>query len=178
MVSTAGRFRSIPGQLSQFIDRTLCHPQLTASARGAPHCAARNGSRIEDLEPLRGCVCRSGPAGYLHANVLFPRPQAGARRSELGILVAQPTFPEARRADESDTVSCGSSVSYAAASNVIAGSDRRLAWPCDVKGYSRIVRGFEFDSLSGRGYRISSDYAVARQSQRGWTGDIGGLVAT
>jgi sterol 24-C-methyltransferase len=57
----------------------------------------------------------------------LPRPQAGARRSELGILVAQPTFPEARRADESDTVSCGSSVSYAAASNVIAGSDSRLA---------------------------------------------------
>ena len=80
LVSTACRIGPILCRLSQFIDRALRHPQLTARLGSAPHGAARNGPRIADPEPLRGCHSRGGPLGHLLAHVLHPRAQTGVGR--------------------------------------------------------------------------------------------------
>ena len=60
-----------------------CHPQYAESARGAPHRAKGDGSRIGDLEFLRVSHGRGRPAGHLHPDVLYPRPQTELAQTEL-----------------------------------------------------------------------------------------------
>ena len=77
LVPAPSRRRPFFRRFSQLEDWTLGHAKLAEGDGDDPYCAAGPGPSSGDTGPVRGRHGGGGPARYLHADVLHPRPQAG-----------------------------------------------------------------------------------------------------